>query len=357
MKLPAPARAKAAASLAWGLGFFACLMLGLEVTLEVSPIVRDPEFGLRLQRIRTQKVGRSDRPLVVVLGSSRVSMGFKPDVLADSPMSDHRAPLVFNYSLVGSGPIMQLLCLDRLIKEGIRPDLVFVEFWPPFYRQDIRDGEEGRIDVNRLNHRDVRLLGRFWTKRSALVLSWIQSQLVPVWSHRFILLSHYAPDWLPWTTRQDVKWMGLDDFGWLPLPETVTRAQYETRAAQAREYFAHQLNADCLNAKSDRALRELVTRCRRENIEVALLYMPEGSLFRGWYAPPFLEQVNGYLDCLHRELELPVVDARSWIADDDFIDGFHLLPRGARAFTRRFGRDAIRPLLERRASHALQAEK
>jgi hypothetical protein len=308
--------------------------------------VRDPEFGLRLLGLNRQRGENRERPLVVVLGSSRISMGLRPAVLSRWQEEDKKAPIIFNSSLVGSGPILELLCLDRLLARGIRPDLVVAEFWPPFYQPAGPRAEESLIDVNRLDHRDVRLLRRYFTDPDALVRHWLQGQLMPFSSHRFVLLSHYAPIWLAWAAREDHKWMGLDNCGWLPLPGTVTSAQHDERVQKGLAFFRPALKSAFLGGKSDRALRELVARCRREHINVVLLFMPEASVFRDLYGPAMQMKVDDYLDGLQRELGLPIVNARRWSRDDDFIDSFHLLPRGAAAFTRRFAREAVMPMLE-----------
>ena len=38
---------------------------------------------------------------------------------------------------------------------------------------------------------------------------------------------------------------------------------------------------------------------------------------------------------------VPWTDARTWVADEYFVDGHHLLADGAAAFSERFGRDVL----------------
>ena len=110
-----------------------CCNVGLSAALDHGPPrLRDPEYGKRLERVHARIAEHPGRPLVLVLGSSRTAMGVRPDVLADEPAG----PLVFNFSLVGSGPVMELMAFRRALADGVRPAAVVVEYWPAFLRED-----------------------------------------------------------------------------------------------------------------------------------------------------------------------------------------------------------------------------
>src|SRR5207302_5656752 len=93
------------------------------------------------------------------------------------------------------------------------------------------------------------------------------------------------------------------------------------------------------------ALEELLAVCRRERIAAVLVTMPEATDFRGWYPPAARAAIDGCLGRLSREYAVPWADARTWVADDGFEDGHHLLRPGADAFTYRFAQDALVPVL------------
>jgi hypothetical protein len=48
---------------------------------------------------------------------------------------------------------------------------------------------------------------------------------------------------------------------------------------------------------------------------------------------------------LGAEFSVPVVDARQWCPDEDFLDPHHLTPDGARTFTLRLGSEVLAPLV------------
>src|SRR5687768_15698615 len=74
------ARARSARrALACGALVFAALTVALAVAAETKkPEWRDPEYGHRLKRMREIRRFGPDRPLVVVIGSSRAQMGVSP---------------------------------------------------------------------------------------------------------------------------------------------------------------------------------------------------------------------------------------------------------------------------------------
>ena len=76
---------------------------------------------------------------------------------------------------------------------------------------------------------------------------------------------------------------------------------------------------------------------RSHGAKVAFAYMPEATEFRGWM-PDYVEgMAQEHLAGLRRELDVPLINAREWMADGYLVDGFHLSKIGAAEFTKRFG--------------------
>ena len=66
------------------LGIYLVLHFGVWLWLDYGPPrLRDPEYGKRLKRAEDRSAENPNRPVVLVIGSSRTSMGVRPGVLAD----------------------------------------------------------------------------------------------------------------------------------------------------------------------------------------------------------------------------------------------------------------------------------
>lgn len=341
-------RRPGAAAVGWGVLFFVGLQLALAVPMERwRPDLRDLEYGHKRARLRARLAERPGHPLLLVVGSSRANHGFHPAALPPLPAvrpprgGEAAVPVAFNASLMGSGPIVELLCLRRLLADGIRPDWVLLECWPPFLQQEGDRAEINKIPVARLAWRDLDVLAAYYPSRRGLYQDWCLARLAPWSSSRFTLLTQYARDWLPREMRRDDQWGRLDESGWLPYPHSGDPASVAERLPRVHQTFRVALEQFRVSEPADRAVRQALALCRKEHIAVALLYMPESKTFQGWYPPAARAAADAYLRRLSRECGVPLLDARDWSPDADFADGFHLLPRGADAFTARCGRELL----------------
>jgi hypothetical protein len=78
--------------------------------------------------------------------------------------------------------------------------------------------------------------------------------------------------------------------------------------------------------------------------------LPESTSFRALYPPVAEVKLSRFLADLTAEFGYPVTDARSWMPDDAFMDGHHLLRPGGEAFTDRLTAEVILPFLRARAT-------
>src|SRR5262249_4895699 len=121
----------------------------LVATDALWPRLRDPEYGRRADRLKARIAENPGRPLILALGSSRVGAGVKPTEWEAVRPGRPDDPLLFNMAEVGSGPLIQLLTLHRVYAEGVRPEIVLIEYWPPFMAYD-EWPEWPRVDWERL---------------------------------------------------------------------------------------------------------------------------------------------------------------------------------------------------------------
>ena len=309
------------ATIVWFVAFALLLNLTAFVAMDVVwPALRDPEYGRRANRLKARIAEHPGRAAVIVVGSSRTSMGVCP--AAWEAVRPPAAPLLFNLSVAGSGPILELLTLRRVFADGIRPAAVLLEFWPPFMRQDGGYSEVARIDPHRLSDHE------FPGRRTA--------RLNAIGENRHRWLVQLLPSWLPPAKRIDANWSQLDPWGWLPgLDENA--ALRAARLPHSEAYYRPALTGCAVDPQSDVAVREAVALARSHGAAVGFVWLPESSEFRGWYPPDTERHHREYITKLCAELGTPLIDARTWAADRRLTDGFHLSRDGAAEFTRALG--------------------
>jgi hypothetical protein len=334
----------------WALLFLAAGHLALDVVIgRWRPDWGDPQYGRRYVNLRRRMAEAPGRPVVLMLGSSRAGSAFSPEALAAGRGSEH-LPLMYNMAATGSGPFKELLCLRRLLAQGVRPHAVVIEVLPVLLSTE---GENLRgkdyVDGPSLRWSDLDLFRRY---SPALARDryeqWLECSCSPWHSYRLNLVARYAPGWMtPARAKDGTFWKQMiGPFGWVRLPDRAPPDAYERALRQVHDAYAPHLDFDRIDPVPDRALRELLGLCRREGIRVAaVVTLPESSVFRGWYGPNTRRVVNDYLDRLCQEYGTRFVDASGWLPDEEFQDAHHLLPSGAVAFTARLWDTALEPSL------------
>jgi hypothetical protein len=337
--------------LSWTLIFFLAGHLGIGLYLyHRHSDLFDPEVTLRLRMLPERLAESPGRPLALAVGSSRLVLGLRPVSVMDQVTDEPKKAILFNFSMLGAGPMSQRLVLHRLLRKGIRPKWLFVEMWPPLLTQEAALSEENRTFEHDVYWSDVPILGRLYHRRWEAVGRVIAETLAPLLQYRQTVLERYAPSMLPLVLRQLCEGSfekslqhRLDDFGWV---------DYELRAdpvhgERARRVYKPQFDAFAMSDVSDRALCAMLAECRAHGIRVVFLLMPDHSIVRGWYASMQRRYIP-YLRRLSAENNAPIVDARDWLPDEAIPDCTHLSPKGARAFSERFGREVYCPLLQGR---------
>jgi hypothetical protein len=329
--------------LAWALAGFVLIQLGLAVAIDhFWTAARDPEYSYRENLLRRRLAESPGRPLVLFLGSSRTLMGVMAGRISEQP----GAPLAFNFGVPGSGPMMEMTNLRRLLAAGVRPQLLVLEVMALHLGQGRRSPlEEKQLDAARLGAGELSRLLRYYCGLDWVLRRWIPARAFPLYRHQAEMrdclgLDVPAPGHEPPSVDR-----GLDGYGWhAEFAETMPE-----RRAKLTEFALEQYRdpaADFrLAPQPGRALCDLLRLCRREGLPVAVVLMPEGSRFRELSAGTY-PSVDRFLDRACREYGAALIDARTWVDDAGFWDGHHMLPEGARQFTDRFRRDVLPGLLE-----------
>jgi hypothetical protein len=140
---------------------------------------------------------------------------------------------------------------------------------------------------------------------------------------------------------------GPDPNGWGPIAlNGVSEEQRTTALNNARLEYQEILANMKLGNGPTQALREMLDLCRQERIRVVLVLMPEGTGIRSLYPPRVVAELDRLLGGLAKEYGCSICNARTWLADDAFFDGHHMLRPGAAQFTERLTREVIEPVLQ-----------
>jgi hypothetical protein len=326
-------------ALLWGLlAFLACQAAFAAVLDRRYPELYDAEYGRRLTALRTHQAEAPERPVFLVLGSSRTALAFRPEIVPPLRTPSGAEVLPFNCSHMGAGPLLNLMDLRRLLADGIRPTWLLVEVMPAYFAHDgdnfLMLGAAARdFPLLRRHLPGWRLYGDYLLRRAQLaprVPAELVRRLAPAWQ----LVPPAAGD------------AAVASLGGCPFLEPdVDEPTRRRRTAVLRDHMACCLNPFRITGTADQATRKLLRLCRREGIAVVLLVTPEGSEYRSWYAPDAYAILESYLDGLCAEFGVPLVDARDWLSDADFYDSHHVLERGANCFTRRLAEEVLRPVI------------
>ncbi len=274
------------------------------------------------------------RPLALAVGSSRFAFGFRPASVTASAGATPE-PVLFNFAMLGVGPVGQRMILHRVVKMGLRPKWLFVEVWPPFLAQGGFYNEESVIFRRDTYWSDVPALARLYHRRWDAVSRVFAETVTPALHYRMDLLNRCAPflahplllNYMDFNDRLKSK---LDGSGWMPfLDDHPTPAESAVHHERARRMTKPLFDGFRISDISDKALHDLLDECRAYDIQVALILMPEHSTLRNWY-PPMQTDMTAYLHRLSADYQTPVIDARAWCGDDDIPDCCHLSPRAPR---------------------------
>jgi hypothetical protein len=334
--------ARARAAVLWAV----LVLLGLQVAYHWPlsrwfPEIHDPEYANKAAYLRAHLRTRpKDQPFLLGLGSSFTGMGLRPAELLTCAPRNPDGPLVFNHAMNGSGVIVQLLCLNRLLAEGNRPDWVLVEASSYMLFDDMgRTVDNEYLSLPRVQHQDISVLARFHQNPHQLRTQWRRLQCQPWSSHRHLIQNWLLPSWIPKLKRLNRLWCHTDEWGWEAIPiRTPVSVELVRGMMESRNKLEPSKDIQ-------RGYHELISLCQREQIGVVVIRVPESSYVRRGYSVKLNRNFEHFYDQLSARFGVRVVDASAWVEDADFVvDGLHLAPSGATVYTRRLEQEVIIPI-------------
>ena len=97
----------------------------------------DREYEVRRETLNERIAKGPDRPVMLVVGSSRVVVDFMPEILPPMWTAEGKQAIVFNYSHFGAGPNMNMIQVHRALRDGVNPRWVVFELVPGFLAYDL----------------------------------------------------------------------------------------------------------------------------------------------------------------------------------------------------------------------------
>ncbi len=325
----------ARAVLLWSLAFYAVAVLVLNGIMDRwCPAAFELIYRMKWAALCRLAEEKTDRPLVVMLGSSRTEDAFKAGRLDGQPGPDGRPIAAYNFGVPASGPIHGHLYFRQMLAHGIRPRLLLVEFLPPLFNDAHSRyiSEENWTFPEWVSASQLLRMAPCYVRPVRKSQIWLESRLAPWCVYRAFLRNWLDSHWDS-SIKLSPPVSTHDPWGFCH-PEALTPADRVARSAGAREYVSS-LKHFHLGTGPARAMRDLLELCRREQIPIVLVITPESTTFQSWYTPECRATMRAMLEELRTTFGVEVIDATDWNKDDEFLDGHHLEERGAERFTTR----------------------
>ncbi len=288
------------------------------------------------------------RPLVLTLGSSRMSWAYRSERTNGQRGPDGRPLLAYNFGVPAAGPIHERQYVEEMLQAGIRPRLLIVEYLPLFLCKPGHNitSEEGMTAAHCMSPAQLLRMAPYFASPNRKVGEWFAARLAPCYAYRADIheeLREFITG-LPGETSPPV-----DEWGWRILHKYPVHADLKALySACSYGMYGPSLAHFRLGTGPVRALFDLLALCRRERLPVALVVMPESSKFRGLYSPAADTAAANVLAEAQDRFAVPVINARLWLADEDFEDGHHVVLAGAERFTARLNEHVQRLLSQER---------
>lgn len=222
------------------------------------PGIYDPEYDGKIKLLEKGHAEAPDRPLLVVLGSSRSVGLFRPERLAPPVADDGRQVMPFNFAHTFAGPGYMYLAYPRLLDGGLRPGWAVIELTPFILAKEAKRTYATSVAAHEVGwFRGVHPTGD-------LAVEYARTRLLPWVRLQRPILHEYLPAWIP-GPPDPILDAAYDRLGGIAFePHHIawnTDAIVQSLHAQAAAPGGRVENF-VVGARSDRALRALLSSCR-----------------------------------------------------------------------------------------------
>lgn len=279
-----------------------------------------------------------ERPLAVMLGSSRAAALFKAGLMDGRLAPNGQHWRAYNFGVPATGPMREWMHLRDMIDQGIKPRLIIVEYLPPLLNEahtGLYTEENWVMPEWTTVHQYFRFrpyLARPMRKAS----EWVEARMAP-WAVYRLCLHSWLRLRMGWANQDNLVIDNYDRWG-CRVHEAFTPQKRAVFIAAAHDYIPS-LQHFRLAKGLCRVWHDMLSYCQREGIAVVLFVPPESNEFRSWYPASCLTKVEGLLTELHQTYGVQVIDARKWLNDNEFVDGHHANAKGSLKFTVRMLRE------------------
>jgi hypothetical protein len=330
------------AALLWACGGYVILHLVFIVWADgFHPGVYDPEYDAKFQKLLKRHAEHPDRPLAVVLGSSRTVHNFRPEILPPLRDAAGGEVILFNDAHTAAGHSYYYLTYRRLVEAGVRPRWLVLEVMPIYARKQTKT-----LYTRTLVAREFGWF-RGHHETGDLAFEYTMTRVNPWAKLCGPILRELYPALQSHAVRAVYDEAFLDLGGFNRGPNSVNDDP-EGTARRIRERVVAagpEVPTFVPERRGDVSLRALLDLCRRHGTRVALVLSPESPAFRLNYTAASDRQVYDYVTAVAAEYGLPFIDARDWLGEADFSDGNHAVYSGQTKFTQRLAADFLTPWL------------
>lgn len=326
----------------WSFAFMAAIYAyWIVATVVVIPDFWDPQYANKAVLLRDFIKRHPGKPVCVMLGSSKIDYGVRPAVVEDW-MNRPDAPAIFNFGLSGCDLFREWICLRRIVEDGMKPQYMGIEI-PAILlhkKQSLYISSDDlvirarRSEFAQYDHysEDPKTTG------PQLRNAWLQSRFNPAYQYGIRSHSLNQPLWriVP-GLRRLLDTHPYDEWGWLQgIPADADPVRFREALEKNSLYHKSELSDPTITKESIQALDDILAFCKEQHITPFFIMMPEPPEFQALYSPETMQAINTFAADFSRTRGVKIIDARTWVGSDKFLDSLHLLAPGAEQFTKRF---------------------